>query len=62
MTSRDSDLLALRYIEVEAELRAILEGRVVDGDPAAVEAALNAELEEIEFKLGEVCFERRDAK
>ncbi len=59
MSDRKPDLLSLRYMEVEAELRAIFEGRVVDGDPAAVEDALNAELEEIEFRLGGGYFERR---
>ena len=34
MTDRDRQLLALRYVEAEAELAAIAEGRVVDGDPA----------------------------
>jgi hypothetical protein len=32
-------LLALRFIEIEAELEALCDGRVVDGDPADVEAA-----------------------
>jgi hypothetical protein len=55
------DLLALRFMEMEAELTAIEEGRVVDGDPAEVEAALLQEQDEIEFTLGEDWFERRDA-
>jgi hypothetical protein len=40
MTKRERDLLALRHMEIDAELTAIEEGRVVDGDPAEVEAAL----------------------
>ncbi len=40
--------------------RALAEGRVMDGDPATVEAKLLGEQDEIEFALGEDYFERRD--
>ena len=52
MTPRERDLLALRYVEIEAELSPLAEFRVVDGDPAAIEAALVAEQDEIEYRLG----------
>lgn len=61
MTPRERDLLAFRYVEIEAELSDLAEGRVVDGDPAAVEAALLDEQDDIEFKLGADYIERRDA-
>jgi hypothetical protein len=60
MTKRERDLLALRHLEIDAELRAIAEGRVVDGDPAEVEAALLDEQNEIEFCLGAEWFDRRN--
>ncbi len=53
MTDRDRDLLALRDIEIHAEMQAIAEGRVVDGDLALVECCLLDELEDIEYRLGE---------
>ena len=34
------DLLGIRYLEIEADLRALAESRVVDGDPAEVEERL----------------------
>lgn len=37
----------------------LAEGRVVDGDPAKVEEGLLDEQDEIEFRPGEDCFERR---
>ena len=52
MTNRERDLLALRFIEIESELTALAEGRVVDGSPAEVEAALLEEQGEIEDRLG----------
>jgi hypothetical protein len=61
MTKRERDLLALRYMEIDAELAAIAEGRVVDGDPAEVEADLLDEQDEIEYTLGEQWFDDRDA-
>jgi hypothetical protein len=62
MTKRERDLLAIRFIEIEAELSAIAEGRVVDGDPATVEGELLDEQECIEFQLGDEWFDRRDAE
>jgi hypothetical protein len=62
MTKRDRDLLALRFMEIEAELEALAEGRVVDGDPAEVELELLREQDDIEFTLGADWFERRDAE
>ena len=61
-TKRERDLLALRYVEIESELEALAEGRVVDGNPADVEAALLSEQDEIEFVLGGDYIERRDAE
>jgi hypothetical protein len=60
MTKRERDLLNIRFFEIDAELTAIAEGRVVDGDPAEVEAALLDEQDDIEFRLGMDSFERRD--
>jgi hypothetical protein len=57
---RQRQLLFLRFAEIEAELEALAEGRVVDGDPATVEADLLQEQDEIEFTLGEDYFERRE--
>jgi hypothetical protein len=62
MTKRECDLLALRHMEIDAELSALAEGRVVDGDPAEVEAALLDEQDEIEFTLGADRFEQRDSE
>jgi hypothetical protein len=59
MDDRQRQLLFLRFAEIEAELETLAEGRVVDGDPATVEADLLQELDEIEFTLGENYFERR---
>jgi hypothetical protein len=39
MDERQRQLAFLRFMEIEAELEALAEGRVVDGDPATVEAA-----------------------
>jgi hypothetical protein len=49
MTERQRQLAFLRFMEIEAELEALAEGRVVDGDPATVEAELLEGQEEIEF-------------
>jgi hypothetical protein len=57
----DRDLLVLRYVEIDCELEALAEGRVVDGNPVDVEATLLDEREEIECRLGADYFERRDA-
>jgi len=60
MTERERQLLFLRFAEIEGELEAIAEGRVVDGDPATVEGKLLEEQERIEHDLGAEWFERRD--
>jgi len=60
MTERERALLGLRFMEIETELEWLAEGRVVDGDPAEVEERLLDEQEEIEFRLGEDEFERRN--
>ncbi len=57
MIEREMALLALRFIEIEAELRELADGRVVDGDPATVEGKLLEEQDEIEFELGVEYFE-----
>jgi hypothetical protein len=61
MTNREPNLLGIRLLEIEAEIQALAEGRVVDGDSAEVVERLRDEQEEIEFRLGEDFFERRDA-
>jgi hypothetical protein len=40
MDDRQRQLAFLRFMETEAELEALAEGRVVDGDPATVEVEL----------------------
>ena len=40
MTDRERQLLGIRYIEAHAELQALAEGRVLDGDPAEHELEL----------------------
>ena len=62
MTKREREFLALRFVETESELAALAEGRVVDGNPADIEAALLAEQDEIEYVLGADYIERRDAE
>lgn len=59
MTDRERALLGLRFMEIEAELEWLADGRVVDGDPAEVEERLLEEQEEIEFRLGTDDFYRR---
>jgi len=59
MNQRERTLLGIRFLEIEAELRALAEGRVVDGDPVDVEERLLDEQEEIEFRLGQDYFETR---
>jgi hypothetical protein len=59
MTERDRHLLALRYLEIEAELQGIAEGRVVDGDPGTIEGGLLDELGRIEYQLGDDYLTRR---
>jgi hypothetical protein len=61
VTPRQRDLLALCFMEIDAELTAIEEGGVADGDPAEVEGALLHEQDELEFTLGGDWFEQRDA-
>ena len=53
MKNRERDLLGIRFLEIEAELKALADSRVVDGDPAEVEERLLGEQEEIEFRLRE---------
>lgn len=60
MTERERQLACIRYIEIEAELTALSDGRVVDSNLADVEAVLLEEQEEIEYRLGMDSFERRD--
>jgi hypothetical protein len=52
MKSLDFDKLARRSLEIDAELQALYNLKVVDGDPVAVEAALFAEQHEIDAILG----------
>ena len=52
MTSPDFNLLARRSREIDAELQGLYDLKVVDGDPAEVEAALFAEQHEIDTRLG----------
>jgi hypothetical protein len=60
MNDRQRQLAFLRLMEIEAELEALAEGRVVDGDPATLEGDLLAEQDEIEYLLGADYFERRN--
>jgi hypothetical protein len=62
MDDRELQMLYFRFAEIEAELEALAEGRVVDGDPATVQGELLQEQDEIEFALGEEYFKRRDAE
>jgi hypothetical protein len=57
---RDRHALGIRFLEIDAELQALAERRVVEGDPAKVEERLLDEQEAIEFRLGEADFEERD--
>jgi hypothetical protein len=52
--------MGIRFLEIEAELTALSEGRVINGSPAEVEVRLLDEQEEIEFRLGEADFEERE--
>lgn len=62
MDDRQRQLAFLRFMEIEAELAALTEGRVVDGDPATVEEELLQEQDEIEFELGAEWFEGRGSE
>ena len=53
MNSSDHDRLAARHCIIDAELQAIADCRIVDGDPAEIEWQLRDELEEIEFVIGD---------
>jgi hypothetical protein len=61
MTNLERDRLATRYSEIESELSAIAELRVVCGDPAEVELDLFREQDDIEFQLGVDDVDRWDA-
>jgi hypothetical protein len=52
--------VCLRFAEIDFELAALAGGRVVDGDPATVEAELLEEQERIEYESGADYIERRD--
>ena len=58
MTNRERDLLGIRFLEIEAELQALAEGRVVDGDPADVEERLLDDRRRLSFGWGEDDFAR----
>ena len=61
ITDRERHLLALRMMEIDAELQDIANLRVVgEDDPASAEEALLEQQEEIEYRLGLDYFERRD--
>jgi hypothetical protein len=60
MNERQRQLAYLRFMEIEVELEALAEGRVVDGDPATVEPELLQEQDEIEFALGADYLDRRN--
>lgn len=62
MTQRERNLLSLRTLEIDSDLMGIADCRVVDGDPATIEAMLRAELDDIEFRLGEAWFNSGDHK
>jgi hypothetical protein len=52
MDDRQRQLAFLRFMEIETELEALAEGRVVDGDPATVEAELLEEQDELSSLSG----------
>ena len=51
MTDRQRQLAFVRFMEIEAELEALAEGRVVDGDPATAEVELLQEQDAIEIRV-----------
>ena len=44
MTNRQRQLAFLRFMEIEAELEALAEGRVVEGDPANIKVTTPVDL------------------
>jgi hypothetical protein len=50
-----------RWKEIDKELADIADGKVVDGDPVAVEGELLEEFDELEYEAGINCFRERDA-
>jgi hypothetical protein len=45
-----------RWLEIEWQLQEIIEGKVVTGDPAATEARLLEELDQLEWEAGQEYF------
>jgi hypothetical protein len=60
MNDLQREALSQRYWRAEDKIRAIHAGKVVDGDPAELEAKLLEQQDEIEFLLGAGHFENRD--
>jgi hypothetical protein len=60
MNDQQREALSERYWRAEDKIRAIHAGKVADGDPAAVEAKLHKQQDEIEFLLRSDYFDRRD--
>jgi hypothetical protein len=60
MNDQQREALSQRYWRAEDKIRAIHAGKVVDGDPRAIEAMLLQQQEEIEFLLGADYFDKRD--
>lgn len=61
MTRRERHVLTCRLTEIEVQLGALYELRVVAGPPDRVEQALLDEKYEIEFLLGDDWIERSDS-
>lgn len=49
-----------RWEEIDGEVAAIRDGKVVDGDPSAIESELLREQDELEWEAGEEFFGSRD--
>jgi hypothetical protein len=60
MNDLQREALSQRYWRAEDRIRAIHAGKVVNGDPAAIEAKLLEQQDEIEFLLGADYFEKHD--
>jgi len=60
MNDQQREALSQRYWRAEDKIRAIHAGKVVEGDPAAIESMLLEQQDEIEFLLGADNFDKRD--
>jgi hypothetical protein len=58
MTDETLEQLDARYWQLERQIQDIHDGKVVDGDPAALESDLLGQQDAIEFELGLDFFEQ----